>query len=299
MHPNVIPFRHEDTATWTYLVHAPGDDAAVLIDPVLDFDIASGEARTLSAANVLAAAEASKLRIEWILETHAHADHLSAAAWLRERTGARMAIGEGIVRVQRTFKERLNLGDDAMVADGRQFDRLLGDGDVLQVGALAVQALATPGHTSDSMSYLVGDAVFVGDTLFSPTSGSARCDFPGGDAHALYRSVQRLYGLPATRMFLCHDYPPAGADARAEIPVQEQRAANIHLRDGIEEANFVAMRNARDATLAVPRLLWPALQVNIRGGRLPPPEGNGASYLRLPVRLRDEDAHSGPSSGAQ
>jgi len=299
MRPNVTAFRHEDTATWTYLVHAPGDSTAVVIDPVLDFDSASGEVRTHSASKVLAAAAAAHLRIEWILETHAHADHLSAAAWLRERTGARVAIGAGIVHVQQTFKQRLNLDDGALVADGRQFDRLLADGDLLRAGSLEVRAVATPGHTPDSMSYLIGDAVFVGDTIFSPTSGSARCDFPGGDAHALYRSVQRLYGLPATRMFLCHDYPLAGAEARAEIPISEQRMANIHLRDGIDEASFVAMRIARDATLAVPRLLWPSLQVNIRAGRLPPPEGNGASYLRLPVRLRDDDARSDASSGAQ
>lgn len=292
MQASVIPFRHEDTATWTYLVHAPGDAAAVVIDPVLDFDAASGEAHTESAARVLAAAAAAHLRIEWILETHAHADHLSAAAWLRGHTGARVAIGAGIVRVQRTFKERLNLDDDALVADGSQFDRLLADGEVLRAGSLTVQALATPGHTPDSMSYLIGDAVFVGDTLFSPASGSARCDFPGGDAHALYRSVQRLYGLPATRMFLCHDYPPAGIAARAEIPMSEQRASNIHLHEGTDETGFVAMRTARDATLAVPRLLWPALQVNIRAGRLPPAESNGTSYLRLPVRLRGGGAHS-------
>ncbi|HEX8778126.1 MAG TPA: MBL fold metallo-hydrolase [Rhodanobacter sp.] len=293
MQPNVIPFRHEDTATWTYLVHAPGDAAAVVIDPVLDFDAASGEVRGESAAKLLAAAAAAHLRIEWILETHAHADHLSAAAWLRERTGARVAIGAGIVGVQQTFKERLNLDDDALAADGRQFDRLLADGEQLHIGSLPVQALATPGHTPDSMSYLIGDAVFVGDTLFSPASGSARCDFPGGDAHALYHSVQRLYGLPATRMFLCHDYPPAGVTARAEIPIDEQRAQNIHLHEGIDEAAFVAMRTMRDASLAVPRLLWPALQVNIRAGRLPPAESNGTSYLRLPVRLRDGGAHSG------
>jgi len=293
MQPNVIPFRHEDTATWTYLVHAPGDAAAVVIDPVLDFDAASGEVRTESAAKLLAAAADAHLRIEWILETHAHADHLSAAAWLRECTGARVAIGAGIVGVQQTFKERLNLGDDALAADGRQFDRLLADGEGLHIGSLPVQAVATPGHTPDSMSYLIGDAVFVGDTLFSPASGSARCDFPGGDAHALYRSVQRLYGLPATRMFLCHDYPPAGTEARAEIPVDEQRTRNIHLHEGIDEAAFVAMRTTRDASLAVPRLLWPALQVNIRAGRLPPAESNGTSYLRLPVRLRDGGAHSG------
>ena len=293
MQPNIIPFRHEDTSTWTYLVHAPGDEAAVVIDPVLDFDAASGEVEAASAARLLAAAEAANLRIEWILETHAHADHLSAAAWLRERTGAKVAIGAGITGVQQVFKERLNLDDDALVADGQQFDRLLADGEALRAGALTVLALATPGHTSDSMSYLIGDAVFVGDTLFSPASGSARCDFPGGDAHALYRSVQRLYGLPATRMFLCHDYPPAGAAARAEIPTSEQRAANIHLRDGVDEASFVAMRAARDATLAVPHLLWPSLQVNIRGGRLPRRESNGTSYLRLPLRLRDGVAHSG------
>jgi len=293
MQPNVIPFRHEDTATWTYLVHAPGDEAAVVIDPVLDFDAASGEACAESAAKVLAAAAAAHLRIAWILETHAHADHLSAAAWLRERAGARVAIGAGIVHVQLAFKERLNLDDEALVADGRQFDRLLADGDVLRIGTLSVQVLATPGHTPDSMSYVIGDAVFVGDTLFSPASGSARCDFPGGDARALYRSVQRLYGLPVTRMFLCHDYPSAGIAARAEIPLSEQRAQNIHLHEGIDEAGFVAMRTARDATLAVPRLLWPALQVNIRAGRLPPEESNGTSYLRLPVRLRDGGAHSG------
>jgi glyoxylase-like metal-dependent hydrolase (beta-lactamase superfamily II) len=293
MQPNVIPFRHEDTATWTYLVHAPGDEAAVVIDPVLDFDAASGEACTESASKVLAAAEAAHLRITWILETHAHADHLSAAAWLRGRSGVRVAIGAGIVGVQRTFKQRLNLDDEALAIDGSQFDRLLADGDVLRTGTLSVQVLATPGHTPDSMSYLIGDAVFVGDTLFSPASGSARCDFPGGDARALYRSVQRLYGLPVTRMFLCHDYPPAGVAARAEIPPSEQRAQNIHLHEGIDEAGFVALRTARDATLAVPRLLWPALQVNIRAGRLPPAESNGTSYLRLPVRLRDGGAHSG------
>lgn len=296
MHANVIPFRHEETATWTYLVHAPGDGAAVVIDPVLDFDPASGEAHAESVAKVLAAAEAAQLRIEWILETHAHADHLSAAAWLRDRTGARVAIGAGIVQVQKTFKERLHLDDRDFVADGAQFDRLLHDGEELRAGALGVLAVATPGHTADSMSYLIGDAVFVGDTLFSPASGSARCDFPGGDAHALYRSVHRLYGLPATRMFLCHDYPPTGMSPRAEVPVSEQRARNIHLRESVGEAEFVAMRTTRDAGLAVPRLLWPSLQVNIRAGHLPAPESNGSSYLRLPVRLRaagDGGAQSG------
>ncbi|WP_329742436.1 MBL fold metallo-hydrolase [Dyella sp. A6] len=297
MQVNVIPFRHEDTATWTYLVHASGDAAAAVIDPVLDYDAASGEASTGSAARVLAAAEAAGLRIDWILETHAHADHLSAAAWLRERTGARVAIGAGIVQVQHTFKDRLHLDDQDFVADGRQFDHLLNDGEELQVGALTVLAVATPGHTADSMSYVVGDAVFVGDTLFSPASGSARCDFPGGDAHALYRSVHRLYELPVTRMFLCHDYPAAGTAPRAEVPVSEQRAQNIHLRDGVSEAEFVAMRTTRDAGLAVPRLLWPSLQVNIRAGHLPEAESNGGRYLRLPVRLREASADGAQSGG--
>ena len=293
MPAHIASFFHASTSTWTHVASDPATGAAVVIDPVLDFDPVSGRLGTEAARAVLDHLRAHKLDLQWILETHAHADHLSAAAWLRERTGAWVAIGAGIVGVQRTFKERLNLDDDALAADGRQFDRLLADGEQLHIGSLPVQALATPGHTPDSMSYLVGDAVFVGDTLFSPASGSARCDFPGGDAHALYRSVQRLYGLAATRMYLCHDYPPAGVAARAEIPIDEQRAQNIHLHEGIDEAAFVAMRTRRDASLAVPRLLWPALQVNIRAGRLPPAESNGTSYLRLPVRLRDGGAHSG------
>lgn len=298
MPPVIRAFRHEPTATWSYLVHAEGDAAAVVIDPVLDFDAAAGVASSESAAALLAAAEDAGLRIEWVLETHAHADHLSAAAWLRECCGARVAIGAGIVQVQRAMAQRLNLGAHELATDGRPFDRLLHDGEVLQAGALALTAIATPGHTPDSMSYLAGDAVFVGDTLFSPAAGSARCDFPGGDARALYRSVRRLYGLPVTRLFLCHDYPAEGVAPRAETSLAEQRAHNIHLHDGVDEAAFVAMRNARDATLAAPKLLWPAIQVNVRAGRLPAPEANGQAYLRLPVRLRETAGTGGAHSGA-
>jgi glyoxylase-like metal-dependent hydrolase (beta-lactamase superfamily II) len=288
MQAHVTPFFHEATSTWTYLVRDPAGSEAAVIDPVLDFDAASGDARADSAARVLAEAAQAGADIRWILETHAHADHLSAAGWLKERTGATVAIGRGIVQVQEIFKERLDLDDQEFVADGRQFDLLLADGDELPLGALQIRVLGTPGHTADSMSYLIGDAVFVGDTVFGPASGTARCDFPGGDAHALYRSVQRLYALPVTRMFLCHDYPPAGQSPRAEVSVEEQRRANIHIRDGVDESAFVAMRRHRDAGLAVPRLLWPSLQANIRGGRLPQAEANGQRYFRLPVRLRTD-----------
>lgn len=288
MQPHITPFFHEATSTWTYLVRDPASNEAAVIDPVLDFDAASGDIRTNSIASVLAAAAQAGVEVRWILETHAHADHLSAAAWLKERTGATVAIGKGIVRVQRIFKERLHLDEREFVADGRQFDLLLDDGDELPLGTLSIHVLATPGHTADSMSYLIGDAVFIGDTMFSPAAGTARCDFPGGDAHALYRSVQRLFALPVTRMFLCHDYPPAGQPPRAEVTVEEQRETNIHVRDGIDEEVFVAMRKHRDAGLAVPRLLWPSLQANIRGGRLPEPESNGQRYFRLPVRLRED-----------
>jgi glyoxylase-like metal-dependent hydrolase (beta-lactamase superfamily II) len=287
MQAHVTPFFHAATSAWTYLLRDPASGEAAIIDPVLDFDLASGEASPASAATVLAAAVRDGASVRWILETHAHADHLSAAAWLKERTGARTAIGAGNVRVQETFRQRLGLSADEPHLDTSAFDRLLHDGDELPLGQLALRVVATPGHTPDGVSYLAGDAVFVGDTLFSPAAGSARCDFPGGDAHALFHSVWRIYGLPASRMFLAHDYPPAGETPRAEVPVAEQRARNSHIREGVEEATFVAMRRRRDAGLPPPRLLWPALQVNIRGGRLPPPEANGERYLKLPLHLRD------------
>ena len=288
MQPHVTPFFHAATSTWTYLVRDPATHEAAVIDPVLDFDPASGEVRHESAQAVLAAVAREGARVRWILETHAHADHLSAAAWMKEHTGAQVAIGAGIVRVQETFRERLGLDEREPWLDGSAFDRLLHDGDEVTIGNTAIRVVTTPGHTPDSVSYLVGDAVFVGDTVFSPDAGSARSDFPGGDAHALFRSVWRIYRLPAVRMFLGHDYPPTGQTPRSEVAIAEQRAGNIHIREGVDEASFVAMRRQRDAGLPAPRLLWPALQVNIRGGRLPPADERGARYLRLPLTVRND-----------
>jgi glyoxylase-like metal-dependent hydrolase (beta-lactamase superfamily II) len=241
-----------------------------------------------SAEQILAAAVGEGARVRWILETHAHADHLSAAAWLKERSGAQTAIGAGIVQVQEAFRQRLGLDAAEPYLDDSAFDLLLHEGDELPLGELAIRVIATPGHTPDSVSYLIGDAVFVGDTLFSPAAGSARCDFPGGDAHALFRSVWRIYGLPARRMFLAHDYPPTGSTPRAEVPLAEQRVGNSHIREGVDEASFVAMRTGRDAGLPPPRLLWPALQVNIRGGRLPPAQANGERYFKWPIREHED-----------
>ena len=225
----------------------------------------------------------------WILETHAHADHLSAADWLKRQLahdGAppQLAIGAGIVGVQKHFRAVFALADDFR-DDGSQFDRLLRDGERLSLGTLEIEVLGTPGHTADSLSYRIGDAVFIGDTLFSPAAGSARCDFPGGDAVTLFASIQRLYALPdTTRLFLCHDYPPSGGTPRCEIPLAEMRAGNIHLRGDTSEADYVALRSRRDATLPVPRLLYPSLQVNIRAGVLPPADAKGRVFFKLPVR---------------
>ena len=288
MQPHVTPFFHAPTSAWSYVVRDPGSPVAAVIDPVLDFDAADGRVSAESAGKLLAHLREHELEPRWILETHVHADHLTAAAWLKRHTGARVAIGAHVVEVQRTFKALLNLGDE-FVADGSQFDVLLADGDTLPLGALQIEAIATPGHTPDGVSYRLGDAVFIGDTLFAPALGSARCDFPGGDAATLFRSVQRLYALPAgTRVFLCHDYPEQGDSPRAQTTIAEQMRENKHVTHGTTQAQFVAMRTARDATLAVPKLLWPALQVNIRAGQLPPAEGNGRSYLKLPM-----DAASG------
>jgi glyoxylase-like metal-dependent hydrolase (beta-lactamase superfamily II) len=283
MNPEVTPFFHAPTSTWSYVVRDPDSPAAAIVDPVLDFDASSGRVSTESAAKLLDHLREHALEPKWILETHVHADHLTAAAWLKRHTGAQVAIGSRVVEVQRTFMSLLHLGDD-WVADGSQFDVLLADGDTLPLGTLQVEAIATPGHTPDGVSYRIGDAVFVGDTLFAPALGSARCDFPGGDAATLYASVQRLYALPGdTRMFLCHDYPKEGEAPRSQSSVAEQMQANRHIARGTSEEQFVAMRRARDATLSVPKLLWPALQVNIRAGHLPTAEDNGRSYLKLPL----------------
>lgn len=281
-HPEVESFFHKDSGTWTHVVH--DGTAAAVIDPVLDYDAAAARTSTTSADAVLAFVRDHALHVAWILETHAHADHLSAAGYLHDSLDAPIAIGRGIVAVQAHFKQVFDLGDE-FVADGSQFDRLLDDGDALAVGSLMVRAIATPGHTGDSMTYVVGDAAFVGDTLFAPDIGTARCDFPGGDCSQLYASIRRILALPeATRLFLCHDYPPSarGTPSR-ETTIAVQSQDNVQIGGGVGEADFVIRRRARDATLPVPRLLLPALQVNIRGGRLPAAGPDGHRYLRLPL----------------
>jgi glyoxylase-like metal-dependent hydrolase (beta-lactamase superfamily II) len=250
---------------------------------VLDYDPKSGRTGTGSAAALVEFAKAQNLRVHWILETHAHADHLSAAPWLRAQLGGRVAIGERITRVQEVFKGIFNL-EPGFRTDGAQFDHLFADGERFTAGDLAGEALAVPGHTPACIAYRFGDAVFVGDTMFLPDVGSARCDFPGGDARQLYRSVRKLLALPGdTRLFMCHDYPPTDRPPACQTTVAEQRAANIHVHDGISEDAFVTMRTTRDATLAMPVLILPSVQVNIRAGQMPPPEGNGVSYLKIPV----------------
>ena len=283
MRPDVRPFRHESTGTWSYVVADPGSRRCAIVDPVLDFDPKSGRSNATSAGAIADFVRGQGLTNEWILETHAHADHLSAAQWLQSAVGGKIAIGQGIRDVQRTFRDILNL-EPAFPVDGRQFDRLVADGDTLAIGSLSAQAIATPGHTSDSLSYLVGDAVFVGDSIFMPDSGTARCDFPGGDASLLFASIRRLYALPgATRVFVCHDYKPGGREALCETTIAAQRETNIHVKDATSEAEFTAMRRKRDGTLEMPALIYPAVQFNIRGGRPPPAEANGRSYLKLPL----------------
>ena len=284
MSPDVTGFFHAPTGTWTYAVADPATRVAAIIDPVLDFDWRSGRTATTAADELVAHCRSRSFKVRWILETHAHADHLSAAQHVKAQLGGEVAIGRGILDVQRTFKRIYGLGGE-FEADGSHFDRLLDDGQDLPLGAMTVRVLATPGHTSDSVSFLVGDAVFIGDTLFMPDSGSARCDFPGGEARQLYRSVvERLFSLPpSTRVFVCHDYRPGGREAQCETTVAEQRRGNTHLRDDVDETAFVRMRTERDASLDVPNLIVPSVQVNIRAGHLPPPDADGVRYLRVPL----------------
>jgi glyoxylase-like metal-dependent hydrolase (beta-lactamase superfamily II) len=283
MNPRIEAFLHEPTFTVSYLVSDPASKEGAVIDPVLDFDQKSGRTATRSADRILAAAAAAGIRIAWILETHAHADHLSAAQHLRRRTGAKIAIGAEIVRVQAVFKALFNATE--MPADGSQFDRLLRDGDRIRLGETAIEVMHTPGHTPACVTYRIGDAAFVGDTLFMPDYGTARADFPGGDAATLYRSIRRILALPPeTRLFMCHDYKAPGRDHFAwESTVAAERAGNVHVRDGIPEEEFVRFRRARDAALEVPALILPSLQVNMRAGAFPPPEENGTVYLKLPI----------------
>lgn len=287
----VQAFFDENTGTVSYVIADTASKHAAIVDPVLDFDFKSGSTATVQADKVLAYLRAHGLTAQWILETHAHADHLSAARYLRGKVGRRIAIGERIREVQATFKKLYNL-ERNFLPDGGQFDHLFTDGEVFRIGDVEVVALLVPGHTPADMAYLVDGAVFVGDTLFMPDVGSARADFPGGDARTLYRSMRRILALPPqTRIYVCHDYPKQRA-AAWQTSVAEQRAHNIHVKDGISEDAFVAMRTARDATLEVPTLILPSLQVNIRAGRLPPAEDDGVSYLKIPLNVL-----SGPLPG--
>lgn len=284
LQPQVRAFFDEETFTVTYVVRDPRSKACAILDSVLDYDPASGRTAHGSADAVIAYVQAEGLEVVWQLETHAHADHLSAAPYLQAALGGRLAIGGKIVRVQDTFGKLFNAGAD-FARDGRQFDHLFQDGERFAVGGLAAMALHVPGHTPACMAYVIGDAIFVGDTLFMPDYGTARCDFPGGDAATLYRSIRLLLSLPdETRVFLCHDYLAPGRDSYAwESTIGAQRRDNVHVHDGVSEAEFVALREARDRTLEMPRLILPSVQVNMRAGHLPEPEGNGIRYLKIPL----------------
>ena len=283
--PDIRAFFDEATNSVSYLVADPATTTAVVIDPVLGFDIVSGRIDTDDADRIANAAAEAGCSIEWILETHAHADHLSAADYLKRRLGAKVAIGSGIRKVQAAFAARV--GADDVKPDGSDFDRLLEDGDVIQLGELKIEVIATPGHTPACVSYKIGEAVFVGDTMFMPDYGTARCDFPGGDAQQLYRSMHRVLSLPREmRLFMCHDYKAPGRDEFAwETTVGEQLDRNVHIGGGVGEQDYVAMRRTRDATLNLPKLLYPAIQVNIRAGRLPPADADGSQYLKVPLSL--------------
>ncbi len=274
------------TFTISYVVSEAGGKHCAIIDPVLDFDPASGRTSSHSADDLIAYISAHDLRVDWILETHAHADHLSAAPYLKAKLGGKTAIGEHITTVQETFKKIFNEGE-RFTTGGEQFDKLFSDGEEFSIGALTGRVLHTPGHTPACLTYLIGDAAFVGDTLFMPDYGTARCDFPGGDAHTLYRSIHKLFELPDdTRLFMCHDYMSPTRDVHAwETTVSAERRHNVHVHSGISEDEFVALREARDKTLAVPKLILPSIQVNMRAGEFPPAEDNGVSYLKLPLDL--------------
>lgn len=283
--PVIEAFFDEPTNTISYLVTDPASGEAAVIDPVLDFDLASGNADMRSAERIVAAAAERGWRIVMVLETHAHADHLSAAPYIKAKTGAVIGIGEHIRDVQKIFRPVFALDD--LKTDGSDFDRLFTDGERFKIGTLDVKVMHVPGHTPADVAYLIGDAAFVGDTLFMPDYGTARADFPGGDARQLYRSIRRVLSLPEeTRLFLCHDYKaPGRVDYQWETSVSEQRRASVHVHDGITEDEFVAMREARDATLPVPKLLLPAIQVNVRAGRFPETEANGVRYLKIPIKV--------------
>ena len=282
--PDVQSFFDEPTNTVSYVVTDPVSKSCAIIDTVLVFDHASGRTSTDAADQILAYLKEHDLKVEWILETHVHADHLSAAPYIQQKVGGKIGIGAHIIDVQTIFGKIFNEGSEFQ-RDGSQFDRLFNDGDHFSIGTIEGLVMHTPGHTPACMTWLIGDAAFVGDTLFMPDYGTARCDFPGGDARILYRSIQKIFALPPeTRLFLCHDYRPAGRDHYAwETTVAEERAKNIHVRDGISEDEFVAMREARDKTLSMPKLILPSIQVNMRAGEMPKAEDNGTAYLKIPL----------------
>lgn len=288
LRPLIESFFDEATHSVSYLVSDPATGLTAVIDPVLDFDVTTGEVDTRSAEDIVTTAERNGWKIEVVLETHAHADHLSAAPYIKARTGAWIGIGEHIREVQQLFRPMFDAEEDGASSDDGDFDRLLRDGEQIKLGALTIEVIHVPGHTPADVTYRVGNTAFIGDTLFMPDYGTARADFPGGDARALYRSIQRILALPEeTRLFLCHDYKaPGRQDYRWQTTVGEQRRDNVHLKGGIGEDAFVAMRQARDATLSAPRLLLPSIQVNIRAGRFPKAESNGVQYIRIPVKIR-------------
>lgn len=281
--PDVRAFFDDATWTLTYVVKDPDSAHCAIIDSVLDYDAASGRTRTESADRVIAMIQADDLIVDWILETHVHADHLSAAPYLHRALGGQIGIGNHIVDVQTIFAALFNV-EPEFKRDGSQFDALFDDNETFQIGGMTATAMHTPGHTPACMSYLIGDALFVGDTLFMPDYGTARCDFPGGDARTLYQSIQRLLALPPeTRMFLCHDYLPNGRELTYQTTVEAQRRSNIHVHTGISEEEFVTMRTAKDQTLSMPTLILPSVQINMRAGQLPPAEANGTRYLKIPL----------------
>jgi glyoxylase-like metal-dependent hydrolase (beta-lactamase superfamily II) len=286
MQPYVEAFFDPNTFTYSYVVSDPATGRCAIVDSVLDYDPAAGRTSFASADRLIAYVRAQGLTVEWLLETHVHADHLSAAPYLKRELGGRLAIGDHITVVQGVFGKLFNAGSE-FATDGSQFDHLFHDGDRFTIGTLEARALHTPGHTPACMTYVIGDAAFVGDTLFMPDYGTARCDFPGGDARVLYRSIRTLFELPDdTRLFMCHDYKaPGREDFRYQTSVAEERAHNVHVHEGVSEDDFVAMRSARDATLGMPTLILPSVQVNMRAGELPPAEGNGTRYLKIPLNV--------------
>jgi len=283
--PIVEAFLDRDSETFTYVVYDHDGGHAAVIDPVLDYDPKSGRTRTDGAQRVVDFVRAHNLTVDWVLETHAHADHLSASPFVREQLGGKIAIGDRITAVQEIFKNVFNLEKHFLV-DGSQFDKLFAEGETFNIGELEAEVIYTPGHTPADMSWRIGDAVFVGDTIFMPDVGTARCDFPGGNAHTLYQSIQTLLSMPEdTRLFMCHDYPGDKREHAYLTTVAEQKKHNIHVHDGVTEQQFVAMREARDKTLEMPRLILPSIQLNIRAGQMPPAEDNGTVYFKIPVNL--------------